>query len=88
MHVKEVSKLIKDQGIIKIIVDLFMGQASRWWEMHAPQLETCNTIRLYFFKIFMGEKLSTSLDIPTFIPGFDPICHIQQCEKEWKKTEY
>jgi hypothetical protein len=51
-------------------------------------LQTWNTATLYFVEIFGGKKLSTNIDIPTFKPGFDPVTHIQQCEKEWRKAGY
>jgi hypothetical protein len=86
VHVDEVSKSVGDQGRIQSLVESFTGQATRWWETHAPRLQTWNTTTLYFVEIFGGKQLSTNLDIPTFKPGFDPVAHIQQCEKEWKKS--
>jgi hypothetical protein len=35
-----------------------------------------------------GRKLSANIDILTFKPQFNPISHIQQCEKERRKAGY
>jgi len=47
-HFDEVSKLVGEKGRVKSLVESFTNQATRWWEIHAPRMQTWNTPTLYF----------------------------------------
>jgi hypothetical protein len=42
----------------------------------------------YFVKCFRGKKLSATTSIPKFKLGFDPLTHIEDCEREWRRIGY
>jgi hypothetical protein len=42
----------------------------------------------YFFKCFWGRKLSVVASIEKLKPRFDPITHIKDYEREWRKIGY
>jgi hypothetical protein len=83
MHVEEVSKSVREQGRIQILVEKFTYQATRWWETHSPRLQTWTNVSTYFVERFGEKKLSKSTDIPIFKVGYDLVEHINCCENEW-----
>jgi hypothetical protein len=78
VHFDEFSKSVEEQERNQCLFESFTGQATQWWETHAPRLHKWNTATLYFVEIFGGRKLLKKLDIPTFKPLFDLVAHIQQ----------
>ena len=62
-------------------METFTGQAARWWETHSPRLQTWTTVSTYFVEQLRDKKLYKVADIPTFKIGYDPVEHIQRCEK-------
>ena len=71
-----------------MLVETFIGQATRWWDTHQSRLQTWTTASTYFIEIFGGKRLTNQAQIPMFIQGQDPEEHIRKCEKEWKRLGY
>ena len=69
-------------------MEIFTGQASRWWDTHQSRLQTWTTTSTYFIERFGGKMLTNQAQIPMVIQGQDPEDHIRTCEKEWKRLVY
>ena len=88
MHVEQVSRNIGEHGRLQSLVEIFIGQAARWWYTHQSRLQTWTTTSTYFVEIFGGKKLTNQAQIPIFTQGQDPENHIKICEKQWRRLGY
>lgn len=88
MHVNKVSKNVVEQGPLQSLIKTFTCQVAHWWGTHQSQLQTWMIASSYFIEIFRCQKLTTKIHISKFLPGNDPKEHIDNCEKEWKRSGY
>jgi hypothetical protein len=79
-HVEEVSKCVGEKVRTQILVEIFTGQATRWWETHSQRLKTWTTMSTYFIECFGENKLAKKIDIRLFKMGYDPMEKIHHCE--------
>ena len=88
MHIEQVSKNIGEHGRIQGLVEMFTGQATRWWDTHQKKLQTWTTALTFFVKRFSGKKLTQEAQIPIFTQGQNPESHIKTCETKWRILGY
>ena len=88
MHIEKVSKNVGEDGRLQILVETFIGQATRWWDTHQTKLQTWTTTSNYFVERFGGKKLTQKAQIPIFTQGQNPEDHIRTYEREWRILGY
>ena len=87
-HVEQVSKNLGGHGRLQILVEIFRGQVTRWWDTHRSRLQTWTRALTFFVERFEGRKLTKQEQIPIFTQAQDPKNHIRTCGKEWRRLGY
>ena len=58
LHIKQVSKHLGELGRLQSLVEMFIGQAARWWDTHYLRLQTWKIASTYFVEKIGGRKLT------------------------------
>ena len=88
LHVEQVSKNLGEHGRLQILVEIFTGQAARWWDTHQSRLQMWTIDSTFFIERFGGRKLTKQAQRHVFIEGQDPENHIRICETKWRRLGY